>query len=117
MPIACLVLPRPPRRTRFVVAVALLVWSSVVAFGFSYAWRYAYTPGRPANAKVAWPRSTQLQRRFGLPTIVMVLHPECDCSRASLVELAQVLARASRPVETFAIVERIDGAGEPAQQD
>jgi hypothetical protein len=63
--------------------------------------RYAGTPG----AAVAPPASLPdgIPREAGKPTLVMVLHPRCACSRASLAELARILARLGERVSAAAI--------------
>jgi hypothetical protein len=35
-----------------------------------------------------WPIESKLQRSTTLPTLVMMVHPQCPCSRASIGELA-----------------------------
>ena len=55
----------------------------------------------------AWPRAprrnglrrTTLVRASDRPTLVLLAHPQCDCTRATLGELAEVLARAPRAAE------------------
>jgi hypothetical protein len=78
---------------RALVAVGLLAWLSIVGAGFSKLWRYAYTPGIAATPPSDWP-SRSLERDRARPTLVMVLHPECGCSQASLEELSRLMARA-----------------------
>src|SRR5262249_31738060 len=40
-----------------------------------------------------WPATVRFQRNPRGPTLVMLLHPHCPCSRASLTELAETVAR------------------------
>ena len=37
------------------------------------------------------------------PTLVFLAHPQCDCTRATLGELAEVLARTSQPPKTYVL--------------
>jgi hypothetical protein len=37
------------------------------------------------------------------PTLVFVAHPQCDCTRASLDELAEILARAPKRPKTYVL--------------
>jgi hypothetical protein len=83
------------------IAVVAL-WLATVAAGLALVAAYDNRPGLSANAATSWPESSRLARTAGLPTLVMVVHPRCDCSRASVAELAELMARA--PVRPRAYV-------------
>ena len=89
----------------------ILLW--VAAFGFGYVglWRYSYTPGVAGNAPLKWPDASNITRISNHPTLVMVFHPHCPCSRASVGELALLMAHQSR--ELHAIVIFVDPPGMP----
>ena len=55
--------------------------------------RYSNTPGQPAKPPADWPTSAPVQRGIGRATLLMFAHPNCPCSRASIGELALVMAR------------------------
>lgn len=76
-------------------------WPFVVVPGFAMIERYANTPGRLAEPPGIWPASVSLDhpdnssaglRPYGTATIVMLAHPRCPCTRASLGELARLMA-------------------------
>jgi hypothetical protein len=52
---------------------------------------------------VGWPADTALARASDGPTLVMLAHPRCVCTRASLMELAEVLARAETKPRTYVL--------------
>jgi hypothetical protein len=54
---------------------------------------YANQPGQPASPPARWPESSRLERTPGQATLVMLLHPGCPCSRASVEELDRLMAR------------------------
>jgi hypothetical protein len=83
-----------------VVAIAWLV--SVVA-GLSVVWRWENTPGAAANSLARWPSSSRLARAAEGPTLVLLAHPQCSCTRATLEELGEVLARAEHPPKTYVV--------------
>ncbi|HTV00988.1 MAG TPA: hypothetical protein VMF13_10635, partial [Luteitalea sp.] len=84
---------RMPSRSRPVLlVVAAVTWIAVVAVGFLLLQRYNATPGPSAVIASAWPEGV-LDRDRTRPTVLLVMHPECPCSRASLGEFARVLAR------------------------
>jgi hypothetical protein len=76
------------------VATAL-VWLAGVGAGLWALWAYDNQPGVSASAPGRWPAETALRRAAGRPTLLLVAHPQCTCTRASLDELAEILARAS----------------------
>lgn len=72
---------------------AMLVWLSLVGFGFHRLLVHQATPG-PAGAPLsAWPAASAVQPDSRSWTLVMLAHPRCPCTRASLGELALLMAR------------------------
>jgi len=76
-------------------AAAALMWLAGVGVGLWTLWAYDNRPGVSANAPGRWPADTSLKRSADGPTLLFVAHPQCTCTRASLDELAEILARAS----------------------
>jgi hypothetical protein len=72
-------------------------WLAVVVASLAGLAAYDNRPGVPARAPAAWPAESRVPREPGHPTLVMLVHPRCTCSRASLAELAELLARAPHP--------------------
>ena len=88
-----------------------MVWIVVLTSGFFALWRYAYEPGRSADAQREWPAASRVARDPHRPTLVLLLSPGCPCSQATLAELARLLARAPHRPAIRAIVDT-SGAGE-----
>ncbi len=88
------------------LAVAALVWCSTVVMAVRAIRRFESTPGIAAEAKVRWPAGSGLPRGGTGSTLVMLVHPHCSCSRASLQELAAVIERAPRSLKTYVLVYR-----------
>ena len=80
-----------------VAAVAL--WIPAVAFGINVLWKYSTTPGRPGKPPLDWPASAPIERAKGRANLVMFAHPQCQCSRATVGELAIVMAHAQGQLE------------------
>ena len=74
-----------------------------------FLWAYDNAPGVAASAPQEWPGHTTLVRASDRPTLVLLAHPQCDCTRATLDELAEVLARAPRPPKTYVLFLRPAG--------
>ena len=77
------------------VGALTLVWLAGVGYGLWVLWAYDNRPGVGANAPGRWPAETSLTRSTTGPTLLFVAHPQCTCTRASLDELAEILARAA----------------------
>lgn len=97
----------PGRRRQFSAAALIggIVWIIALAAGFLLLWRYAYEPGRAADAKREWPAASRVARDPHRPTLVLLLSPGCPCSQATLAELARLLARAPDRAAIRAIVD------------
>lgn len=78
-------------RVLFILAI---VWGALVFAGLVLVWRYKLTPGATAQTPASWPVESRVMRATDRPTLVMVAHPRCDCTRASLSELERLLAQA-----------------------
>jgi hypothetical protein len=66
-------------------------------------WSWDNRPGASADARPIWPAESGLTREAGTVTLVMLLHPQCSCSRATLTELEELLARAHVRPRTYVL--------------
>jgi hypothetical protein len=98
-------------------AASALVWLACVGSGLWVLWAYDNRPGPNANAPGHWPAQSQLTRSPDGPTLLVVAHPQCTCTRASLDELAEILARAStRRPRTYVLFLKPSGVEEGWEQ-
>jgi len=98
------------------VGVAGVVWLALAGAGLFVLWSYDNAPGLNANAPPRWPRGSVLEPARDRPTLVVFAHPQCSCTRASLGELAEALARASRRPRTYVLFLRPVGFPEGWEQ-
>ena len=79
-------------QTKRILATTLfaIVWVAAVAFGGRVLFQYENTPGRVGALPPAWP-AAQIERATDRPTLVMLAHPHCPCTAASIGELAQIM--------------------------
>jgi hypothetical protein len=97
------------RRQAIVWFVLLVLWLCSVGAGLAWLMAYDNTPGMMAEAPVAWPAGSALARDPAGPTLIMLAHPRCDCTRASIGELAELLARVRQQPRTFVVFIRPGG--------
>ena len=89
-----------------------LCWLAAVGAGLWVVREYDNAPGVAANAPVRWPAGTPLAPDAAGPTLVMLAHPMCPCTRASLDELAEALARSKASARTYVLFIRPSGFAE-----
>jgi hypothetical protein len=80
-----------------------VLWLALAVAGLWVLWSYENTPGESASSGTRWPTKATLARATDRPTLVLLAHPQCTCTRASLAELAEVLGRASKPPKTYVL--------------
>jgi hypothetical protein len=100
------------QRTKRILAAALfaITWIASVAFGLRVLFRYENTPGGVGAVSQAWP-AAQIERATDRPTLVMLAHPHCPCTAASVGELAQIMARLEGKVAAYVLFVKPKGAG------
>jgi hypothetical protein len=93
---------RQPRRSLW-LAVGGTLWLAGAIAGLWVLWSYENTPGVIASSRQHWPAEATLIRATDRPTLVLLAHPQCTCTRATLGELAEVLGRTSKPPKTYVL--------------
>lgn len=69
---------------------AAMIWIATVAAAYQALRRFESTPGEAADARKTWPSSSRVALAPDW-TLVMLIHPHCSCSRASVQELQAVI--------------------------
>lgn len=77
-------------RGQLPISILTAAWLLTVSAGLLFVADYDSKPGVAARPPQHWPRGVSLARAVTKPTVVMFLHPRCPCSRASLLELAEL---------------------------
>jgi hypothetical protein len=81
-------------------------WLLTIGTGTAALWHYAGTPGPNSAASDVWPEQAETRRSPDVPTLMMFAHPRCPCSRASIGELAKLMARVQERVRTHVLFYR-----------
>jgi len=87
----------------WILAALVMLWLACAVGGLFVVWAYENGPGTPATAESEWPVNTSLERATDRPTLVLLAHPQCTCTRATLGELAEALARAKSLPKTYVV--------------
>jgi hypothetical protein len=85
----------------FIAACAL--WLAVIVAGVGYLWGYESTPGVAASAPDRWPAGSRIKPAADRATLVMLAHPHCPCTRASIGELARLMTQAQGRVTAYVL--------------
>jgi hypothetical protein len=75
---------------------ALLAWATGVGWGFFLIWQYEATPGPSGELPVSFSNVAQTD---GPKTLIMLAHPHCPCTRASLAELERIMSRSQGRIQ------------------
>jgi len=62
-------------------------------------WAYESTPGEVTTSPTQWPSNSQIEHNADRPTLVVFAHPRCPCTRASINELALIMAHCPDQVD------------------
>jgi hypothetical protein len=90
-------------RTFWVVGFFTTLWLATAVGGLYVVWTYENKPGEAATAGPVWPDQTALVAATDRPTLVFLAHPQCSCTRASIGELAEAIARAKVRPRTYVV--------------
>jgi hypothetical protein len=97
-------------KRRILVTAALvfaaLLWTATVGAMYQTIRRFETTPGREARALPSWPARSRLAPAHDRWTLVMLIHPRCGCSRASIQELARIIELSGPSLQTYVLVYR-----------
>jgi hypothetical protein len=80
-----------------------LAWAGTAVFGGHALLKYENSPGKVGTVSSSWPADSKVQLANDRPTLVMAAHPQCPCTRASVAELAQVMAHVQGKVQAYVL--------------
>ena len=92
------------RKTKIILTIILgFAWAATAVLGGHALLKYESSPGKVGQLPSSWPANSIVQLANDRPTLVMIAHPQCPCTRASMGELAQVMARAQGNVRAYVL--------------
>lgn len=89
---------KQPRGTRL-LAASSIVWILLVIAGLVILWRYSLTAGPASDHPGHWPPSASTPIPADHPVMVLFLHPQCPCSRATIRQLARIQSKTQDRIE------------------
>ncbi len=79
------------------------LWLVAIPVGTFILMKYEYTPGVANISGNHWPGDSQIALSKDSPTLVMFAHPHCPCTRASIAELARLIAHCKTPPKAYVL--------------
>lgn len=91
------------KTNRLILISACALWLLIIGTGIKIIWGYESTPGVAAAAPDRWPADSRIKPATDRPTLVMLAHPHCPCTRASIGELARLMTQAQGRVTAYVL--------------
>lgn len=88
-----------------------VIWVLSVLTGFVVLANYKASAGKKGGVPTTWPAASRIAPRTDVANLVVAIHPRCPCSRASVEELARLLAGFPAAVAVHVLVWKPSGAG------
>jgi hypothetical protein len=79
------------RFSNAVLLPIIAVWGLLIGGALFALWLYGATPGTREQAPRSWPAQSTISRD-ARPTLLVFAHPLCPCTRATMAELARLVA-------------------------
>jgi len=107
LPIAAAPLTLSAARCLLVAGAAL--WLVGIGYGVNQLRHFESTPGVSGITPDVWPATSSLRPQSGRSTLIMMVHPQCSCTRASLSELNAIMSQAKGQISAFVLFIRPTG--------
>jgi hypothetical protein len=91
------------KKRRLILLAAAALWLFTISTGVRALWGYESTPGVAAAAPDRWPDGSRIERATDRATLVMLAHPHCPCTRASIAELSRLMTQAQGRVAAYVL--------------
>ncbi len=98
-----------PARARWTLLFTTSLWLLAVGAGLLGAWNYETTAGQAAKTASQWPAHSAVAPAPSRATLVLIGHPQCPCTRASIGELEQIMARSGDKVTAHVLFVKPSG--------
>jgi len=80
-----------------------ILWLLTIVGGNGFLLNYGNTPGVAAAAPSDWPAGSVIEPAKDKMTLVLIAHPRCPCTRATLGELSRLMPQAHGRLTTYVL--------------
>jgi hypothetical protein len=99
------------RKTILATGLFAVTWLAAVSLGLRTVANYENAPGKAGTVPESWPAASRVPRAGDRATLVMFAHPHCPCTRASIAELAQIMAQVQGKVSAHVLFLKPENSG------
>ena len=103
--------PGTKKGTVLLVTVGL-AWLAIVVTGMAVFMQYENSAGVSAEAPGDWPAESQIQRVKSRAVLIVLVHPHCPCTRATISELARLMARVGDRLDAHVVFTKPEGVAQ-----
>lgn len=93
----------------------IVLWAGLICFGGRKLLNYESAPGTPGTPPAQWPAASRIVRPHDKFTLVMLTHPNCPCTRASVAELEILMARLQGKLVGFMVFRKPEASAAEVQ--
>jgi hypothetical protein len=99
------------RGRSIILGVVLMLWSVGIVYGLKWLHDYANAAGQTGRITQSWPAASHIKcdESGHKATLVLFLHPECACSRATVGELDELMAKTGGKADVHAVFVQPEG--------
>jgi hypothetical protein len=88
---------------QYILIAVCAAWVLMIGVGLDLLWDYENAPGLTAAPPSHWPPDSHIHLAPDRATLIMLAHPQCPCSRASVGELARLMAQTQGRVTAYVL--------------
>lgn len=97
------------KRSNFIAPLAIPFWLIFLLGGMAVFMQSTNSAGVAAAAPGLWPAASRIERETDRVTLVVLAHPHCPCTRATINELSKLMTRLDRKLTAYVVFTRPDG--------
>ena len=107
-----------PQRSNRTLVLLTIAWITLTGIGAFALLRHEFDGVSVVDAPAQWPEALGAFNPSGRDlTVVMAIHPDCPCTRASIEQLDRLLTRYPDAVQAIGLIsDRVDGEAETLRQ-
>ena len=101
-----------PTRASLLLCACVFLWMIGIGYGVNLLRAYESAPGAMGLTPMVWPKESRILRDPDRSSLLMLVHPQCSCTRASLDELRGIMSLSHGAVRAWVLVIKPAGADE-----
>lgn len=101
---------------QYILMAVCAAWVLIIGVGLGLLWDYENAPGPIAAPPSHWPPESHIHLATDRATLIMLAHPHCPCSRASVGELARLMAQTQDRVTAYVLFLKPAGSSDDWQK-